>query len=54
MPDGFMPGAIGVAGTAASLFSGKPLPENVTVNFKQDDIEFSLSGEEYNDLKEHH
>jgi hypothetical protein len=52
MPDGFIPGAMSVAGTAASLFSGKPLPENVTVNFKQDDIEFSLSGEEYNDLKD--
>lgn len=51
MPEGFMPGAMGVMGTAAGLLSGKPLPEDVTVNFKRGEIEFSMSGTEYNDLK---
>jgi hypothetical protein len=51
MPEGFMPGALGVMGTAAGLLSGKPLPADVTVNFKRGEIEFSMSGTEYNDLK---
>ena len=51
MPKGFMPGALGAMGTAAGLLSGKPLPADVTVNFKRGEIEFSMSGTEYNDLK---
>lgn len=51
MPEGFMPGAMGVMGTAAGLLSGKPLPADVTVNFKRGEIEFSMSGTDYNDLK---
>jgi len=52
MPEGFMPGVMGTFGTAASLFAGKPLPEGVTVKFKQGDDVFALSGTEYNTLKE--
>jgi len=52
MPDGFLPGAMGAAGTAFGLATGKPLPENATVNFKQGDTEFSLTGYEYNKLKD--
>ena len=52
MPEGFMPGVLGTFGTAASLFAGKPLPEGVTVKFKQGDDVFALSGTEYNTLKQ--
>ena len=51
MPEGFMPGAMGALGTGFGLLSGKPLPADVTVNFKRGEIEFSMSGTEYNDLK---
>ena len=51
MPEGFMPGAMGALGTGFGLLSGKPLPADVTVNFKRGEIEFSMSGTQYNDLK---
>ena len=51
MPEGFMPGMAGLAGTALGLASGKPLPENVTVNFKRGDTEFAVTGAEYNKFK---
>ena len=52
MPEGFMPGMAGAGATALSLLSGKPLPENVSVNIKRDDLEVKLSGVEYNKLKQ--
>jgi len=52
MPEGFMPGMAGAGSTALSLLSGKPLPENVSVNIKRDDLEVKLSGVEYNRLKQ--
>ena len=33
------------------LATGKPVPDNVTVNFKRGDTTFRLKGSEYNDLK---
>jgi len=50
-PEGFLPGVMGTAGLAAGLLSGKAIPADVTVNFKRGEIEFSMSGTEYNDLK---
>ena len=46
---GFIPGA-GIS-KVAGLAMGKPLPSDALVNFKQDALEFSLTGEEYNELK---
>jgi len=51
MPEGFMPGMGASISTALSLATGEPLPEGVTVNFKRDDVEFSMTSEEYNDFK---
>jgi hypothetical protein len=51
MPEGFMPGMAGVAGTAFGLLSGKPLPSGVTVNFQRGKDKFKLTGDEYNQLK---
>jgi len=51
MPEGFMPGAMGVAGTAFGLLSGKPVPSGVTVNFQRGKDKFKLTGDEYNRLK---
>jgi hypothetical protein len=52
MPEGFIPGTMGVAGTAFGLATGKPLPEDVSVNFKSGDEVFSLTGTQYNQLRE--
>ena len=52
MPDGFLPGTMGVAGTAFNLATGKPISADATVNFKQGNLEFSLTGYEYNQLKD--
>ena len=51
MPKGFIPGTMGVAGTAFNLATGKPISADATVNFKRGDVEFSVSGTDYNDLK---
>jgi hypothetical protein len=52
MPDGFVPGMMGVAGTSFGLLTGKPLPAGVNVNFKFNDDEFTLTSGEYNRLKQ--
>ena len=52
MPEGFIPGIGTGLSTAFSLAAGKPLPEDVTVNFKRDDTTFRLTGTEYNLLKD--
>jgi len=52
MPEGFIPGIGSGLSTAFGLAAGKPLPEDVTVNFKRDDTTFRLTGTEYNLLKD--
>ena len=52
MPEGFVPGITTAFGTSLGLATGKPLPPDVTVKFKQGDIEFNVSGSDYNELKE--
>jgi len=49
---GTLPGALGAAQGAVGLATGKPLPSDAIVNFKQGDLEFSLTGYEYNQLKD--
>ena len=51
MPEGFIPGTMGVAGTAFNLATGRPISADATVKFKRGDVEFSVSGTDYNDLK---
>jgi hypothetical protein len=51
MPEGFMPGMATAFGTSLGLATGKPLPENVTVNFKRGETEFAVTGKEYNKFK---
>ena len=51
MPEGSMPGMAGAFGTSLGLVTGKPLPSDVNVNFKQGDLEFTVTGDEYNRLK---
>ena len=51
MPEGFMPGMAGAFGTSLGLATGKPLPEDVTVNFKRGETEFAVTGAEYNKFK---
>jgi hypothetical protein len=51
MPEGFMPGMATAFGTSLGLATGKPLPENVTVNFKRGETEFAVTGTEYNKFK---
>jgi len=52
MPEGFVPGMMGAAGTSFGLLTGKPLPAGVNVNFKYKDDEFTLTSGEYNRLKQ--
>ena len=52
MPEGFVPGMMGTAGTSFGLLTGKPLPAGVNVNFKYKDDEFTLTSGEYNRLKQ--
>ena len=51
MPDGFVPGIMGALGTSFGLLTGKPLPEEVNVNFQFKDTKFTATGTEYNELK---
>ena len=51
MPEGTLPGMMGAASLLPSLLTKGQVPEGVNVNFKQDDIEFTVSGQDYNDLK---
>ena len=51
MPDGFVPGVMSGLGTAFGLATGKPLPEEVNVNFQFEDTKFTATGTEYNELK---
>jgi hypothetical protein len=51
MPEGTLPGMMGAASLLPSLLTKGQVPEGVNVNFKQNDIEFTVSGEDYNDLK---
>ena len=48
---GTLPGVFGGVQGALGLATGKPLSSDALVNFKQDALEFSLTGEEYNELK---
>jgi|9_EtaG_2_1085328.scaffolds.fasta_scaffold04890_2 hypothetical protein len=52
MPEGFVPGITTAFGTSLGLATGKPLPPDVMVKFKQGNIEFNVSGSDYNELKE--
>ena len=51
MPEGFVPGITSGLGTAFGLATGKPLPEEVDVNFQFKDTKFTATGTEYNELK---
>lgn len=52
MPEGsLLPGVGGIAATAFGLATGKPLPENTVVNFKRGEVEFSVTGKQYNEFK---
>jgi len=51
MPEGFVPGITSGLGTAFGLATGKPLPEEVNVNFQFGDTKFTATGTEYNELK---
>jgi len=51
MPEGVMPGIAGAFGTSLGLATGKPLPKDVTVNFKRGETEFAVTGAEYNKFK---
>jgi hypothetical protein len=52
LPEGFMPGMASAAGLSLGLLSGGKLPENVSVNIKRDDLEVTVSGVDYNRLKQ--
>lgn len=47
---GIMPGIMGAIGIGTQAFTGN-LPKNTIVNFKSFDDEFSVTGDQYNDLK---
>lgn len=53
MKTGFLglPSLPGTLGAAASLATGKPLDKDVTVNFKLDNDEFTMTADEYNNVK---
>jgi hypothetical protein len=50
-PEGFMPGVMGSLSIVGGLFSGKGLPEGATATIKRDDLEFTVTADEYNKLK---
>jgi hypothetical protein len=52
MGEGFMGGAAGVAATGLSLALGKPIPAEATATFTYDNQTYTVSGTEYNNLKE--
>ena len=51
MPDGFIPGAMGAIGTAASLLSGEGIPEGATATFFLDGETVTVNAETYNSMK---
>ena len=52
MGEGFMGGAAGAAATGFSLALGKPIPAEATATFTYDNQTYTVSGTEYNNLKE--
>jgi len=51
MGKGLMGGAMGVGATALGLATGKPIPADATATFTYDNATYTVSGDEYNDLK---
>ena len=52
MGEGIMGGIGGGLKTAASLAMGKPIPDSATATFTYDNQQYTISGSEYNNLKE--
>jgi hypothetical protein len=51
MGEGFIGGAMGAGATALSLATGKPIPAEAKATFTYDNATYTVSGDEYNDLK---
>jgi hypothetical protein len=51
MGEGFLGGAAGIGATALGLATGKGIPKDATATFTYDNATYTVSGDEYNDLK---